>query len=185
MSQVEMLNRLETYTLGQTFFSRIVSRDERVSLLVPNDWAIGTTDKLETVYVGPETSSLQMNVGLASTQLVRGNRITLQLLASQVAEHLKASYQSLSIIEEKELILDDTRPAFLRKFSWFDPNTSLEVIQALLMVIDGNTLFTITSTMHITAAKDYLPIIESMMLSVRFENSLVTSIAEANVNVVN
>lgn len=168
MADANALHTLETVQLGDLRLSRLWNDSRAYSMLVPDEWAVGRTDKFETLYIGPETAGLQINLGVARTELARGNRLTVQLLGKQVLEFLKTTYNNFELLGERELPLDETRPALLRVFSWVDPTTTNAVVQMMVLAADGNTLYDVTGTLAKTAAPTYMPLLESMVLSMRF-----------------
>ncbi|OJV91607.1 MAG: hypothetical protein BGO39_20740 [Chloroflexi bacterium 54-19] len=162
------INQVEATRLAGVNMSRLWDASHLVSMLVPEEWAVGRTEKFETIYIGPQTAGMQPNVGIAHTQLLRGNRLTIQLLGKQVLNFLQSTYNAFELLEEREVELDGTRPGLLRVFGWTDKETQSRVTQLMLLVADGNTLFDFTATIAKDAAKELLPVIKGMLMSVKF-----------------
>jgi len=168
MAEQTSLAKVETIKIGSVGLSRLWNSDHTVLMLVPDEWAVGRTERFETVYIGPEVAQMQLNLGLAHTTIVRGNRLTIQLLGRQVLEFLKTTYNAFELLDEREVEVADTRPGLLRTFSWTDKATSAQVVQIMLLAADGNTLHDMTGTMAQAAAAQYRPVMEAMLLSVQF-----------------
>jgi len=162
------LSQLDKFKISNTIFSRLEDTSKTISLLVPDEWVVGRTEKFPTIFVGPEIEGMRVNVGIAFTRLSRGNKLTVQLLGRQVLDFLQTSYNEFKLIEEQEIILDESRPGMLRTFGWKDMATGVDVIQIMLLVANGNTIYDITATLGKLGSAEQLPIIYSILKSIRF-----------------
>lgn len=168
MGKENGINQAETTRVAGVVMSRLWDASHLVSMLVPEEWAVGRTEKFETIYIGPLTAGMQPNVGIAHTQLLRGNRLTVQLLGQQVLNFLQSTYNAFELQEEREVELDESRPGLLRVFGWTDPESNSKVTQLMLLITDGNTLFDLTGTIARDASKELLPVLKGMLMSVKF-----------------
>lgn len=168
MANENTINQVETTRLAGVNMSRLWNTSHKVSMLVPDEWAVGRTEKFETIYIGPEEGGMQSNLGIAHTQILRGNRLTLQLLGKQVLNFLQETYNAFELLEEREVELDATRPGLLRIFEWTDQETQRNVTQLMLLVADGNTLFDFTATIAKGAGNKLLPVLNGMLMSIKF-----------------
>jgi hypothetical protein len=167
MSERNSLVELEQATLDGENYSRVWSKSKSVSLLVPDEWAVGSTDKFDSVFIGPKTRGMHVNVGITSTTVTRSNRLTLELICKQIGEFLKNKFERVETLETREFEVE-SRPARLEFFGWHEPKSGMEVAQLMVLVGDDTTLYNITATMLKETVATYRPVIENMVNSIRF-----------------
>lgn len=177
--------QLERTTVNGVSLSRLWDSSRVISMLVPDEWAVGRTEKFEAVYLGPQVEGLQINLGFSHTELQRVNKLTIEFLGKQLLEFIKGVYQNFSLIDEREITIDGSQPGLLRSFSWTDPNTKTDVVQVMLLVGRGNTLYDMTATMAKAAMAEYRPIIVAMLQSIHFAPVTATTVAATQISATN
>jgi hypothetical protein len=144
-----------------------VDKEMMLSLEVPEDWKIGSSAEFLRLFLAPPQNDYQANLGMSVSQSNGAPPEAMDELLKQTDEQNKAEDPTYKQTKYEKLKIDGNQ-ARLRRYDSTLDEPKLQLSQIQVLILKGPLLLAIDGSSLKKLEKDYLPIFEKMVKSIRF-----------------
>lgn len=139
-----------------------------VSLVLPEEWQIGSNDNFELILLAPPEDGYHSNLGMSKYNFKNPSRSQFEAAIQKTKDNQKAEYPEYKLLSEENCWIDGF-PAYHQSYEWVSEEYARTFVQTLTLILRGeNGLYELYGTTLKGKENDFLPIFEKIIESFRF-----------------